>query len=261
MEKITAVVLAAGKGTRMGESPEGSEIPKVMYQLCKKPILEYSIDNLKSAGIKKIIVVDGYKKDVIEEYFGDSLTYAFQEEQLGTGHAVMTALPFLNQNAQSVLICYGDMPLFKKETIEKLVEFFENPPAGEKPTIAMLSVNFDKPNLWSYGRIKRDENGEVVGIIEQKDCSETECEIKECNPGFYIFDANWLKKNINELKSTNVQHEYYLTDMIQIAKEQGKRIIAIPVSTESEALGINTPQQLELAKNVILGKDELLAKA
>lgn len=244
--KIVAVILAAGKGTRMGGG-EGSEIPKVMYELCGKPLLWHSLKNVKSAGIDDVIVVDGYKKEIIENYFGESVQYALQEEQLGTGHAAMMALPKIGEDVEAILLCYGDMPLYRKETIEKLINRFFT----EKPTVAMLSVHFDNPNLWSYGRIKRDGTENVVGIVEQKDCTEEERTITECNPGFYIFDAPWFKQNIEELKSENAQHEYYLTDMIQTAKEQGKKIIATAVGAETEALGVNTPEQLKIAEEVL----------
>ena len=245
-EKITAVILAAGKGTRM-QTSGNSEIPKVMYELCGKPLLWYSIKNIKEAGIENIIVVDGYKKEKVEDYFKKSVQYAVQDEQLGTGHAAMMALPVVNDTTEAILICYGDMPLYKSKTIKKLIgEFLER-----KPTIAMLSVHFDEPNQWSYGRIKKDEKGNVIGIVEQKDCTEEEKSIKECNPGFYIFDVAWFKENIEKLRSENAQHEYYLTDMIQIAKEQDKTIISIAVERETEALGVNTPEQLKIAEEVL----------
>ncbi|HOX41707.1 MAG TPA: NTP transferase domain-containing protein [bacterium] len=251
MEKIAALILAAGKGTRMNEGL-ASPIPKVMFEANGEPLIYHSVSNVRKAGVEKVVLVVGYRREMIEEYFGEEVEYAVQEEQLGTGHATAQAKPNLEGKSEAVLVCYGDMPLFKPETIKKLIDKFLNPPAGgEKPTVAMLSVMFDDPNFWAYGRIFRDEKGEVVGIIEQKDCKPEELEIRECNPGFYIFDAKWLWENIDKLDPNNAQHEYYLTDMIVEARDQGKRIIAMPVSEESEALGVNTVEQLKQAEEIL----------
>lgn len=249
MEKYAAIILAAGKGTRMG-GEEGSEIPKVMYEICSQPIIRHSVTLTEKAGIKKIILVVGYKKELIEDYFKDEVEYAVQDQQLGTGHAVACAKSVVEGQAESVIVFYGDNPLYEPETIQNLIALYEK----EKPTVAMLSVHFDDPMFWAFGRIVRDEVGEVVGIVEHKDCDEEQLKITECNPGFYIFDADWLWENISRLKTENVQHELYLTDMIHLAREQNKRIIAMPVPEESEALGINTPEQLKEAGLILASR-------
>ncbi len=115
----------------------------------------------------------------------------------------------------------------------------------------MLTVEFDDPVFWAFGRIIRDENNNVKGIAEQKDCNEEQLKIKESNPGFYIFKADWFWENAHKIEANNAQNEFYLTDIIEIAKNQGKKIVATPVSEESEALGINTPEQLKQAEEVI----------
>jgi bifunctional UDP-N-acetylglucosamine pyrophosphorylase/glucosamine-1-phosphate N-acetyltransferase len=251
MEKYAAIILAAGKGTRMGGA-EGSEIPKVMYEIAGQPIIRHSVTLTEKAGIKKIVLVVGYKKELIEDYFGDEVEYAVQEQQLGTGHAVACAKSVVKGRSESVIVFYGDNPLYKPETIQKLIALYESPPAGgEKPTVAMLSVHFDDPMYWVFGRIIRDEADNVIGIVEQKDCDEEQLKITECNPGFYIFDADWLWENIEKLESNNVQHELYLTDMIKLAQAQKKRIVAMPVSEESEALGINNLEQLAAAEKIL----------
>jgi len=250
MEKYAAIILAAGKGTRMNEGL-ASPIPKVMFELLGKPIIEHSVNAVEAAGVKKIVLVVGYKKELVMEHMDSRVEYAVQEEQLGTGHAAAMAKGVLKDKAESIIVFYGDNPLYKPETIRRLIEVYENPSVGEKPTVAMLSVNFDNPIYWVFGRIIRDSNGEVIGITEQKDCNEEELKIKECNPGFYIFDARWFWENIDKLETNNAQKELYLTDMIKIAKAQNKRIIAIPVSEESEALGINTQEQLKQAEEVL----------
>ncbi|MCX6809104.1 MAG: NTP transferase domain-containing protein, partial [Candidatus Berkelbacteria bacterium] len=173
MEKYAAVILAAGKGTRMG-SGEGSEIPKVMYLLDGEPIIHSSVELVKVAGIEKIVLVVGYKRELVEEYFGDEVEYAVQEQQLGTGHAAAMAEGVLRGKAESIIVFYGDNPLYKPETVRALINLYENPVTGDKPTVAMLSVNFEDPMSSFFGRIIRDEDGEVVGIVEQKDCSENQ---------------------------------------------------------------------------------------
>lgn len=246
MERIVAVILAAGKGTRMGDV-SGSEIPKVMYKLLGIPIIDYCVNNIRNAGIQDIILIDGYKKEILEDHLGDKVKYAFQEEQLGTGHAVMMAEDQIKDRFDAVLVCNGDMPLFKSQTISAHIDRF----VDEKPAIAMLSVDFKDPVYWAYGRIKRDSNNNITEIVEQKDCNDDELSISESNAGFYIFNSDWLWKNIHSLSTQNVQKEFYLTDMIKIAIDQGKNIIAVPVQDETEALGINTQEQLKQAEKVL----------
>lgn len=247
--KIAAVILAAGKGTRMG-SAEGSEIPKVMYKANGKPLIEYSVENMRAAGADQIVLVVGYKKEIIQDYFGDRVEYALQEQQLGTGHAAMMAKGNLEGKVDAVIVCYGDMPLYKPETIKALISKYQ----AEQPTIAMLTVDFKDPNFWAFGRIIRDNEGYVSAIVEQKDCTEDQKAIAESNPGFYIFDAEWLWENFDKLSTDNAQNEYYLTDMIKIASDQGKKIIAFKVSGEEEVLGVNTPEQLSQAEEIISGR-------
>lgn len=244
--EIAAVVLAAGKGKRMG-SVDGSEIPKVMFKANSKPVVSYLVDSLRTAGLGKIVLVVGYKQEVVREYFLDQVEYAVQTEQLGTGHATLSARVNLEGKSDAVLVCYGDMPLYKPETIKSLVEYYE----ANHPTIAMLTVDFADPEFWAFGRIIRNDKGEVDAIVEQKDCMPEQLKIKECNPGFYIFDSNWLWENLEKIRTENAQKEYLLTDIVAIAKEQGKKIEAVKVSDESEVLGINTPEQLKQVEEIL----------
>lgn len=249
-EKYAAVILGAGKGTRMNEGRE-SEIPKVMFELAGQPVIKHSVDLIKKAGISQVVVVVGYKKELIENYLGSQVEYAEQVEQLGTGHAAMMAEKVLASSAENLIIFYGDNCLYKPESVRSIIDLYEK----ENPTIAILTVSFDDPMFWAFGRILRDDMGEVVGIREQKDCSQEELKIKESNPGFYIVSANWFWENSKKIKNKNAQGEFYLTDIIEIAKEQGRKIVATAVSEESEALGINTPEQLREAE-IVLKKRE-----
>jgi len=245
--EIGAVILAAGKGTRMG-----GDLPKVMYPLNGTPLLYYSIYPVRSAGVAQVTLVVGYKKEIIQEYFRCMVDYAVQEQQLGTGHALMCAMDKVNPGLESVLVCYGDMPLYQTSTIKQLIDEYRS----NKPTIAMLSVNFENPTYWAYGRILRNAHHEVTAIVEQKDCTSEQLHIKECNPGFYIFNHKWLRENISKLTPNNAQKEYYLTDLIALAVKQQQRVIAIPVAEESEALGINTPEQLKQAEEILESRRE-----
>jgi bifunctional UDP-N-acetylglucosamine pyrophosphorylase/glucosamine-1-phosphate N-acetyltransferase len=224
-----------------------ASLPKVMYSLKGIPMLQYSIDNVHASNIQDIIVVVGYKREMIKEHFKDQVEYAVQEQQLGTGHALMSAMHKIPPNLEAVLVCYGDMPLYTTQTINHLISEYH----AHKPTIAMLSVNFENPTYWAYGRIVRDNHGNVNSIVEQKDCTSEQLKIKECNPGFYIFNHQWLRENISKLTPNNAQKEYYLTDLIALAVKQQRKVIAIPVSEESEALGINTPEQLKQAEEIL----------
>jgi len=253
MEKYAAVILAAGKGTRMNEGL-ASPIPKVMFELNDKPIAYWSVKLIRDAGIKKVVLVVGYKKEIVEDYFKDNVLYAVQEQQLGTGHAAASAKSVLEGGAESIIVFYGDNPLYKPETAEKLIGLYES----EKPTIAMLSVVFDDPEFWAFGRLIKDKNGNVIDIVEQKDCTQEQLKIQECNPGFYIFDAGWFWENCSKLSTNNAQGEYYLTDMIKIAAEQGKKVISIPVSETSEAQGINTQEQLKEAEKILLSRQDTM---
>lgn len=265
--EIAAVVLAAGRGKRMagpelvrGElvepvergSENGSEIPKVMFKANGKPVVSYLIQSLRDADLKKILLVVGYKREIVRGYFRGDVEYAVQKEQLGTGHATLSAKENLADKSDAVLVCYGDMPLYKSETIKKLIQYFKK----DKPTVAMLTVDFSDPKFWAYGRIIRNSSGEIDAIVEQKDCTPEQLKIKECNPGFYIFDAAWLWENLEKIKTDNAQGEYYLTDTIALAKDQGKKIGTVKVQDESEVLGINTPEQLKQVEEVLEMRNE-----
>lgn len=251
MEKYAAVILAAGKGTRMNEGL-ASPIPKVMFDLNGKPIIDWSVMAIKAVGVSRVVLIVGYKKEMVQNYFGDKVEYAVQEEQLGTGHAVAQAKLLLGNQSEAVIVFYGDCPLYHPESIKRLMNMHEE----QKATISMLTVISEDPT--GYGRVFRNDMGHVSDIIEHKDCSEDQLMCKEWNPGFYVFDAAWLWENIDLLRNDNTQKEYYLTDLIKMAKDQGKRVCAIPVIEESEALGINTPEQLKQAEAVLKSRTDVI---
>lgn len=243
MKDIIAVILAAGKGTRMGDTDQ----PKVMFEANNKPIVEYLVQSIQFAGVNDIVLVVGYLQEQIRSYFKDRVQYVEQIEQKGTGHAVMMAKDLLKGKSQAILVSYGDMPLYRTETIKKLIKKF----SVEKPTIAMVTVDFTDPDFWAYSRVLRDENGEILATIEQKDATDEQRKIKECNPSFYLFDADWLWKNLGRIGTDNAQKEYYLPDLVSIARRQGKKIVSIKAESEGEVLGVNTPEQLEKVAEIL----------
>ena len=245
--KIAAVILAAGKGTRMGATDK----PKVMFEANGKPMVEYLVNAVKDASVDDITLVVGYMKETVTDYFKDRVKYVEQIEQLGTGHAVLMAEDSLKDTSNAIITCYGDMPLFKSETIKSLIETYER----EKPAIAMLTVKFEDPEFWAFGRIIRDEKGEVAGIVEQKDATTDQLKIKESNPSFIIFNSKFLWDNLKNLNTENAQGEYYLTDMIKVAKDKGQKIVAVPVSEENEVLGVNTPEQLKEVEEILRSRN------
>lgn len=245
MKEICAVVLAAGQGKRMSASEAG--IPKVMFEVLGKPMIRYGVDHLHQAGIDDIILVVGFAKEKIMEYFGDEVSYAIQEKQLGTGHAVMQAKLKVSNNFQATLVHYGDHVLYQPETIKKLVLAYQK----EQPTIAMLTNFFDDPMRYAFGRIIRDKDGNIIASIEQKDCNEEQLEIKECNPCFYIFNTEWLFENLEKLNNNNAQGEYYLTDLVGMAVKQGRTISSVTVDDWHEVIGINSPEHLKEVEEYI----------
>lgn len=248
-EKIKIIILAAGKGKRMK-----SEEPKALTLLKGKPFLLHILDTIKqlNLNIKPIIVV-GHKKERIKEVLGEDYAYAEQNEQLGTGHAVMSARDAITSPHDMVLILSTDQPLISKETLEHLFAVH----AEKQPTITIGTVVVPDYEEWriglysNFGRIIRDENGRVKKMVEFKNTTDEEKKIKEVNPALYIFDAKWLWENIDKIELDPTRNEYKLTDMIQIAFSQNKNIEAVPVENIIEALQPNSKEELEVLENLL----------
>lgn len=245
MQNICGVILAAGEGKRIGASEQG--IPKVMFKVKGQPMIRYAVDHTKAAGIKDVILVVGFRKEKIMDYFGDQVEYAIQDQILGTGHAVMMTKNLVHTKYDGVMVSYGDHVLYRPETMKNLIQVFKT----EDPTIAMLTNFFDDPVRYAFGRIIRNEKGEIIAVVEHKDCTPEQLKIKECNPGFYIFDVAWLYENIGQLKNDNIQKEYYLTDMIKLAVDQGKKISSYTVKDWHEVIGINNLDHLAEVENLL----------
>ncbi|MBL0710312.1 MAG: bifunctional UDP-N-acetylglucosamine diphosphorylase/glucosamine-1-phosphate N-acetyltransferase GlmU [Colwellia sp.] len=247
---LSVVILAAGKGTRMRSS-----IPKVLPVIADKPMVSHVIDSARQLGAKNIYVVYGFGGDVLKNSIvGDDLTFVEQVEQLGTGHAVDQASPFLKDD-EDVLVLYGDVPLTKVSTLENLLQ------AKPKNGMALLTVHLDNPT--GYGRIVR-LNNKVVGIIEQKDANPEQLTINEANTGILLANGSDLKRWLSGLSNENAQGEYYLTDIIATAHHEGKVIATAHPETEIEVEGANNRVQLaalERAYQARLAEELMLAGA
>lgn len=238
--KTKIVILAAGKGTRMQ-----SELPKVLMQVKGRSMIKHLMEAVQKSGVdEKPCVVVGYGKEQVVSELGDACDYAVQSEQLGTGHAVMAAKECAT-GAEYVMILQGDQPFITPETISNLAEKTKTSKA--KITFATTEVeNFDgwRKAFASFGRILRTD-GKVTGIKECRDATCEEQDVREVNAGCYVFEATWLWSNLAKLKTKNSQKEYYITDLVQIAVEQGDKIETVNVKPE-EALGANSKEELEI---------------
>ena len=194
-----AIVMAAGKGTRMK-----SKSSKLVQKIYGKEIVKRAVENAKKAGVHNIVAVVGYMKEAVMGVLGDSVSYAVQEEMLGTGHAVMQATKYLEGKKGKVLVLNGDVPILRPETLNKLL----NKSIENKEAATLLTAIYDNPT--GYGRIVRDEGGNVKGIVEEKDTSDEQKLIKEINAGIYCFDIEALLDALKEIKPNNAQGEYYL---------------------------------------------------
>ncbi len=240
MNHLGAIVLAAGKGTRMQAPPDQN---KVAFTLNQKPMISYTIDTLKQCQIHDITVVVGYAKESVMAILGDSVTYATQDNPQGTGHAVQVALKFTSPQTKHFLVMYGDDSAFYPSSlIQQLITTHQD----HHNQASLITV--DKPDPTGLGRILRDSNGQVIGIVEEKNASEKEKQITEINTGLYCFEADFLKEAIGKIQRNPVSQEYYLTDVIAYACDHHQQVEAILWPDSDIWYGVNTPEQLKTAE-------------
>jgi len=242
--KVKAVVLAAGKGTRL--QTEGTDLPKVMRHALGEPLLHYVLEAIAFIPPKDTILVVGYQKEKVTAYFHDqSYVFAEQREQLGTGHAVMAAREALGQGDFPVLICYGDMPLLRRETYEDLVRVHET--EGNACTILTGTTDLALP----FGRIVRDAAGSFREVVEDRDCTPAQKAIRELNVGVYVFQSGPLLSALGRLGCANSQGEYYLTDVPAILQGDGQKIGICKRELGDEIIGVNTVEQLQQVEEAL----------
>ncbi len=241
---MKAIVLAAGKGKRL--QSEKFNLPKVLRQANGKSLISYVLESINFIAPEDTEIVVGYMREKVMEELGDSYSYSVQAEQLGTGHAVMCTREHMEGYDGQVLICYGDMPLVRPETYKRLVD--KHIESGAHCTL-LTAIEENPP---AYGRIVRGDDGKLAAIVEEKDCTPEQKLIKEVNVGIYVFDAKQLMSGLGELKNSNAQNEYYLTDMPQIFIEKGLTVETFSIENTTEFFGVNTLEDLAYCEKELL---------
>lgn len=230
-----AIVMAAGKGTRMK-----SDLPKVLVPVCGRPMIDYVLDALERAGIERTLIVVGYRADDVRAALAGRRNVAFclQAEQLGTGHAVMMCREHLTGHAGPVLVVAGDSPLLQADSVRQLLAEFD----ARQPACLLGTGSKDDPA--GLGRILRDSAGQFAGIVEEKDASPSQRQVKEVNLSCYLFRPADLLWALDHLRAENSQREYYLTDCPGLLLKAGRKVEALCVMQPCESLSINTPDEL-----------------
>ena len=235
MAETVAIILAAGISSRMK-----TQKAKVLHEVCGRPLLTYVLDACRDAGINKMYVVVGFSAEQVQEHFADSddIVWVKQAQQLGTGHAVLCCKEHLKDFDGNTMILCGDGPLIRSQTLQKLIQEHN----AENSAATLATAILDDPS--GYGRIHRDENGNILGIVEHSDCTEEQLEINEINPSYYLFNNKILFDILANVKPDNAKGEYYLTDVISGILKTDKKVIAISALEPEEAVSINSRLQL-----------------
>lgn len=244
------VILAAGKGTRMGV-----DMPKVLLPLGDKPVVSHLLDAVKDVPQDTApIIVVGFKKELVQETLGNKYIYVQQFDQKGTAHAVLSAKDVVT--ADNIIVLNGDMPFVSAEYLNKLIEMHNSvSDLGDPVMVSMCPCvlpSFDGKysSFKDYGRIIRNSDGDIIKIQENKDCNEEESKITEVNPGIYMFNSKWVWGQLEKIQTNNAQGEFYLTDIVELAIADNQKIQSLPIHPE-EVYGINSPDQFEFAKTLI----------
>ena len=238
--ETSAIILAAGSGTRMKSAK-----PKVAHELLGKPLVRWVVDAAREAGVGTVISVLGHGIDVVRPLVEHDTQVVVQQQRNGTADAVNSAREACEGMTGSLLVLSGDCPLIRPETIAGLAR------AREEADAAVAVLTMEAENPFGYGRILRDAQGQVECIVEQKDCTPEQAAVTECNSGFYCFDAQYLFDALNRVSNENAQGEFYLTDVIGIARADGRSVVALCAEDPEECLGINTRLQLSVAAKVM----------
>ena len=240
--RTAAVILAAGYGTRMK-----SDLPKVLHPLVGRPLVDWAVRAVAPLLQVPPVVVVGHGQELVRSFLGERGRYAVQSELLGTGHAVLQALPALDTDLDRVVVTYADMPLLTTATLARLLDLYAALAADPALAIAMLSIRRELPQ--GFGRIVRSADGDVAAIVEEVNCTPEQLAIRELNPGVYCFDARWLREHLPHLPRSP-QGEYYLTDLVAMAAGQGRRVVTAEAPLE-EVYGVNNRIHLAEASGVL----------
>ena len=242
MAERVAIILAAGISARMH-----TELPKVLHEVCGRPMLAYVLDACREVGIGKIYVVVGFGNEQIKERFNqtEDIVWIQQKEQKGTAHAVMSCRQYLKDFQGQTLVLCGDGPLIRPSTLKTLIQKHEEGP----PAATLATAILDEPD--GYGRIIRDENENIKGIVEDSDCTPRQLEINEVNPSYYLFDNKLLFDAVQNIKPDNVKKEFYLTDAVAHIIETGHKVLAVTAVRTDEARGVNSRVQLTEANKIM----------
>ncbi len=238
------VVLAGGKGKRLNSEATG--IPKAMRKACGKPLLQYVLNSAGFIAPEDTVLIVGFMKEVILEAY-PNLAYAHQAEQKGTGHAVMCASDILSDYDGDVMVVNGDMPLVKRETLEKLAAHHES--CANDCTI--LTCVQSEGEIMPYGRVMRNENGEFISVIEQKDATDEERLVRELNVGMYVFNSKKLFEALKNVSASRATGEYYITDVPHIMKKMGFKVDAFSYGDINEFVGVNTEEDLKNVEKLL----------
>jgi len=243
---ISAIILAAGRGTRMK-----SDSPKVLREICGRPMISYTLENLRKAGVSEITEVVGFRKDLVMAETKGAVKFAVQKNPKGgTGDAVRTGLPDISKDVKSVMVLYGDDTAFyTPQTISKILELHEK----NDNTLTFITLIMENP--LGLGRIIRDNNGKVLEIIEEKDATDNQRKIKEVNDGLYIFNRVWLEKNIDKLVKNSLTGEFYINELIRAAI-LNEKFMTFTLPNDDEWQGVNTPEQLAEANKKMAARLE-----
>jgi bifunctional UDP-N-acetylglucosamine pyrophosphorylase/glucosamine-1-phosphate N-acetyltransferase len=233
-KSLSAIVLAAGKGTRMK-----SDLPKILHPICGRPMIAYSLQNLRRAKIGEIITVVSYRKNLVIKEIAGTIKVAYQKDSKGgTGQATKCGLELVGPDCKYILVFYGDdSAFFKSETIRRAIDEH----IKDQATVSFASAVVENP--FGLGRVLRSSSGKVLGIVEEKAANDEQKKINEINCGNFIFNKDWLTKNINKLEKS-ASGEYYINNLVQAAIDQDKKVMAYKLKDRSEWQGVNTPEQL-----------------
>ena len=235
--RLVAAILAAGMGTRMR-----SGLPKILHRVAGEPLISHVMDAALGAGVTDLLLVVGHQREEVMAALGDSLRYAVQDPQLGTGHALQQAMRLLDPLPDKVVVLYGDTPLLTSTTVSRMV--------AESEGAAIVLLSADIPDPIGYGRVIRDKDGSVVAIVEEADATPAQRSITEINSGLYCFDGSWIAANLGKIEKS-AKGEYYLTDLVALAVSQHEVVRTVQAADPVEVMGVNDRAQLAEAERVM----------